>query len=129
MKIIWIDRPIQDRYTKERDVQLIDGKRYNWCVKTRKLSCDSLQQEIQRWKLDGVHSDAKYILIHEVRSTEKLFCDQGCKPNEPGCKQKYIEDNHTLMLRYDAITDQNEYELGPFDVINLLKNQKNKDDE
>jgi hypothetical protein len=105
MKIVWIDKPMQDDNTMEP--QLIDGVRYNWCVKTRKLNCTSLQEELQQWKESGVHSDAKYILIHEVMSVEKLFCDQDCKPNEPGCREKYIKDNHALMLRYDVILNQN----------------------
>jgi hypothetical protein len=108
MKIIWVDRPMQDSNTLEP--QLIDGEIYNWCVKTRKLHCTSLQEELQKWKEHDVHSDAKYILIHEVSSAEKLFCDQDCKPNEPGCRSKYVEDNHALMLRYDIILNQNKDE-------------------
>lgn len=108
MKVIWIDKPMQDDSTPEP--QLIDGVRYNWCVKTRKLHCDSLQEELQQWKKYDVYPNAKYILIHEVRSVEKIFCDQDCKPNEPGCKSKYIEDNHALMLRYDVIFNQNKDE-------------------
>lgn len=105
MNIVWIDRPKQDSNTLVP--QLIDGERYSWEVKTRKLSCNSLQEELQKWKEYGVHSDAKYILIHEVRSIEKLFCDQDCKPNKPGCRSKYVEDNHALVLRYDIIINQN----------------------
>jgi len=41
-----------------------------------------------------------------VHAINKLFCDQNCKPNEPGCRSKYIEDNHALMLRYDIILNQ-----------------------
>ena len=110
MKIIWVDRPMQDSNTLEP--QLIDGERYNWCVKTRKLRCTSLQEELQQWKEYGVHSDAKYILIHEVHAINKLFCDQNCKPIEHVCRSKYIEDNHALMLRYDIILNQKKDEPG-----------------
>lgn len=105
MKVIWIDKPMQDGNTLEP--QLIDGERYNWCVKTRKLNCTSLQEELQKWKEYDLFPNAKYILLHEVRSVEKLFCVQDCKPNEPGCREKYIKDNHALMLRYDVILNQN----------------------
>jgi len=101
MKIVWVDKPLQDDYTLEP--QLIDGVRYNWCIKTRKLRCTSLQEELQQWKEYGVHKDAKYILIHDVKAINKLFCDQDCKPNQPGCREKYIEDNHALILRYAII--------------------------
>ena len=108
MKIIWVDRPIQDDNTLLP--QLIEGKRYNWCVKSRKLHCTSLQEELQQWKEYDVHSDAKYMLIHEVHAINKLFCNQDCKPNEPGCRSKYIEDNHGLIIRYDVIINKNKDE-------------------
>lgn len=108
MKIVWVDKPLQDKNTS--NPQLIDGKLYYWNVKAMKLRYNSIQEEISQWHQYGKNLDVKYFLIYDVKSINKLFCDQGCKPNQPGCRSKYIEDNHALMIRCYLIkedTDEN----------------------
>jgi hypothetical protein len=66
---------MQDSNTLEP--QLIDGEIYNWCVKTRKLHCTSLQEELQKWKEHDVHSDAKYILNFVTKTVNQTNLDVG----------------------------------------------------
>jgi len=90
MQVIFVDNPIQDENTK--DPQLIDGKLYCWSVKPIKLR-GTLSDEIAMIS----NKKTKYFLIHDVMSTHKYFCDQGCKSGE-GCKKHYKEDDHALIV-------------------------------
>lgn len=96
MEVIFIKNPEQTEDTKSP--QLINGKLYNWKINYKKLK-GTLKEELDFQFTQNI----RYFLIYDIRSTDKYFCDQGCKPGEKGCKENYIPNNHALILSYFII--------------------------
>lgn len=98
MKVIYVNTPTQGPETETP--QLIDGEVKHWEVRAIKLRGN---ETLNGWiKREGERGDIEYLLIHEIESMNRYFCDQGCKPGE-GCKKEYSEDNHALMVSYYKI--------------------------
>lgn len=101
MKTVYVNSKVQDENTVEP--QLIDGKLFHWSIGTRKINT-SLQDFIE--KMEECRPDAEYLLIYDVISTTRFFCDQGCTPGN-GCKSKYSENDHALFIDYAIIKKDN----------------------
>ena len=101
MKVVYINKNSQDENTIEP--QLIDGKILHWKVGIRKFNT-SLQDFIE--KMTEFRPDVEYILIYDVISTTRYFCDQGCKPGS-GCKKDYSEDDHAIFIDHAIIKKEN----------------------
>ena len=97
MKVVYVVNSVQDKNTE--NPELIDGVLYSWKTERVKLR-GTLKEEID--KIYRRYPDAIYLLINDVESTTKYFCDQGCKPGE-GCKKYYSEGDHALIMSYYVI--------------------------
>ena len=91
MEIIFVDKEIQNEESTE--IQLINGETHHWKTKLIKLY-GTFQEYLNTYLR---RDDIKYFLIHDIKSGEKGFCDQGCKVGE-GCKKYYSENNHVVWL-------------------------------
>ncbi len=99
MKVVYINKSSQDENTSLQDIQLIDGKIFQWKVRSMKINT-SLQDFIE--KMIEFRPDVEYLLLHDVISTTRYFCDQDCKPGS-GCKKDYSEDDHAIFIKYAII--------------------------
>jgi hypothetical protein len=110
MNIYYVDREYQGPETE--NPLLINGEHKTWNVRTTTHRGDlphlgnwdkeyknTLQGFLKLLKIRKPYVDAIY--LYDVQPRERIFCDQGCKPNEPGCRSKYVEDNFMLMITYD----------------------------
>ena len=82
-------------FVKEEDIP--DGL-YEGLNKVRENG--SFQDFIEEIKLIKGYFTKMYII--DVVPCERFFCDQNCKPNKPGCREKYIENNHSIYVKYYA---------------------------
>jgi len=95
MKIVWVDKPLQDDYTLEP--QLIDGVRYNWCVKSEMCKRNESFQEWWVRKQDEMEYRSKGeklvegIFLYNVEGV-------GGIPESEDVKYPWA-----LMVRYDWI--------------------------
>ena len=66
---------------------------------------ETLSQHIERltYRLDIAH-----LIIHDIISCDRYFCDQGCKVGS-GCKKDYTPDNHSLMMIATVIKVPEDY--------------------
>jgi hypothetical protein len=94
MKIIYVENSVQNENTTHP--QLIDGNIYFWKTQFIKLP-GSFKDMINK-----CCNSIKYLLIYDVITVDKYFCDQGCQPGE-GCKKDYKENNHAIMMSYSII--------------------------
>ena len=102
MKTIFINNPAQDENTK--DIQLIDGVFYHWNTRAIKLR-GTLKDKIAELSNRVKDRKVKYLLLYDVISTTRYFCDQGCKPGE-GCKKNYKENDHAIIILADMIHEK-----------------------
>jgi hypothetical protein len=112
MKIYYVDREYQGSETE--NPLLINGEHKTWEVRTTTHTGDlpnlnkwygeghyscSLQGWLKLMRIRKPYVDAIY--LYNVEPRERVFCDQGCKPNEPGCRSGYVQNNFVLMITYD----------------------------
>lgn len=66
---------------------------------------ETLSQHIERltYRLDIAH-----LIIHDIISCDRYFCDQGCKVGS-GCKKDYTPNNHSLMMIATVIKVPEDY--------------------
>lgn len=66
---------------------------------------ESLAQYIERltYRLNVEH-----LIIHDVKSCDRYFCDQGCEVGH-GCKKYYTPDNHSLIILATVIKVPSNY--------------------
>jgi len=74
MKVIFINRPLQDSNTKEEDIQYIDGDIKHWCVKTMKLRQDTIQEWLV-WLQDNFDNNPRYKEYEGVYLYDVIFVD------------------------------------------------------
>ncbi len=98
MELISINKRKQDSDTE--NPMLIHGECLTWEVQVIKIwrgysFSEWLNKQSERY-------DIKYFLLYDIKSMKDHFCDQGCVAGM-GCKKKWVEDDHTLIVEYSII--------------------------
>tara|TARA_R110000796_G_scaffold248124_1_gene374518 strand:- start:2987 stop:3388 length:402 start_codon:yes stop_codon:yes gene_type:complete len=104
MKVRYIDKKIQDKDTE--NPQLIDGEVLYWEASLDKMRGDlNLKQWIRY--LTFFRPEITTLLIYDVSSCDRFYCfNPECQEVGSGCKSKYIENNHSLMVSYAKVVDE-----------------------
>ena len=104
MKIYYIDKEIQDENTE--NPQLIDGEILYWKVRTERMKGDLTFRQWVNY-LSFFRPEITTLLIYDVISCDRMFCfHPECQEVGSGCKSKYIENNHAIMISYAKIVDE-----------------------
>lgn len=72
--------------------------------RVRRIETLNIIGSFKNWveSIEERHGYFTKVYIIDVVPCESLFCDQGCKPNKPGCREKYVENNNAIYVKFAA---------------------------